>query len=1193
MHATTTSNSRFLLKALTIAFLLTLLAGIAIGQNCQSNLLTNPGFENGTTGWNPTGSTSTSTDAFSGNASGEICNGIGSFGQIFTTTPGTEFTASVVGRVTGGAGGNFDAYARLRFLNSSYTPLADGDDIHYFDNSIYQSFDLLATAPANAAFVHLLIWKEQMGCLFIDELELCESIGGLSDLVPVVQPGVTSASNNEALTFDVAVQNIGTARGYSGSFQAFFSDDDQWSNDDEYINSLSGSFQPDELDPGQISNTQSRSYIIPSNNTFNGTKFLLIVIDYLDNHDESDETNNVFPIQVQISTPTGPNDCVQTLGQGDLLCSQKNGNTLEVFLENNLNVTKYILDGQGTVTSIQNAGTLVMDSILVEGNQVVKKLANGNIVYTKTIPQSVLDSVPLVQAATELTDGTIVLAGYFQEPPTNPPTPPAYNDLVLVKTDANLNPLQFKSWRVSNFYNPFQVFNDVIVGIYPAPNAAFDVFYSQTLSGLTLYQRLLLNRFSFNDPQSFDKNGQAVSSRFNNASASVVKTRCNSYRYIGPTGFASQKGHFFGTAVSYYDVTDLSLISSKVNGSGSVDYYGAYDSWTFRAAKPDSLNGSFQYRPSTDPIPPINLVMTNQFPPQLGLEVPFFNYEHAARMDNNDIFLFGKNNTGEVFVEVPTDCNSVEQLFPDITGSNPGPTNSGDYQPGGDLPYFYGITNEGGGGTTAEIAIKPWLSTDTNLDGSDIGFPIFYAEGLMAGRSFGDSDTLQLPANLAPGSYYLILELDADNANTETNEGNNVVVSLDPINMIGGQADLEIVNVTCPNDFPQPGQPLVFDVEIKNNSTVASALANLFFNRRISCVQCVPYQPIATLTIPSIPPGSTSVISYSPQLPDPLSFPGTYCFTGGPLSVSCISIFDFFLSFEQSQFPSTDGEIAFYCKKYTTDLEIEIIPNGPTYGNDGLINMIFRVKNNGATDAYNVTVNAFNGISLPNANPDNIITSDVGFNVTGGDIQWSLPVIPANSSLDIHVTYNALGLLQFNDLPNTYTVEAGIASGHLVNDPSPSNNDDQFTFTKEVTSGDIDLELNLTQPNASPAQWSNYEVIATLTNNGDQTATGVEVSFEKPNGVVYVGGNEYTASQGSFNPNGNQIWSVGSIPAGGSATLTVNYFLLANTAPVAYSQVIAANETDMDSTPNNGTPPTVNEDDEASSAGGSPDPNPI
>ena len=141
-------------------------------------------------------------------------------------------------------------------------------------------------------------------------------------------------------------------------------------------------------------------------------------------------------------------------------------------------------------------------------------------------------------------------------------------------------------------------------------------------------------------------------------------------------------------------------------------------------------------------------------------------------------------------------------------------------------------------------------------------------------------------------------------------------------------------------------------------------------------------------------------------------------------------------------------------------------------------------------------------------------------------------------------------------------------------------------------SGDIDLALALQQMTANPAQWSNYPVKLTLSNAGPQAATGVKVKFAKPNGVVYVGGNTHTASQGTFNALSDEVWTVGSIPANGSATLTVNYFLLAATAPTAYAQVSAANETDADSQPNNGTPPTPLQDDEAATSGGGGGPTP-
>ncbi len=195
---------------------------------------------------------------------------------------------------------------------------------------------------------------------------------------------------------------------------------------------------------------------------------------------------------------------------------------------------------------------------------------------------------------------------------------------------------------------------------------------------------------------------------------------------------------------------------------------------------------------------------------------------------------------------------------------------------------------------------------------------------------------------------------------------------------------------------------------------------------------------------------------------------------------------------------------------------------------------------------------------------------------------------------------NMLAGSTFQDQTFDFTVPSSLTPGNYflivkmdANEAVTENNENNNVATAAFTvttggggTGQIDLALTLEQSVATPNQWSNYSVKATISNSGQQAATGVKISFKKPNGVVYTGGNEWDASQGSFAAFGSEEWAVGSIPAGGSATLTVNYFLLQSTAPVAYAQVTAANESDPDSTPNNGTPPTPSEDDEASTASG-------
>lgn len=132
----------------------------------------------------------------------------------------------------------------------------------------------------------------------------------------------------------------------------------------------------------------------------------------------------------------------------------------------------------------------------------------------------------------------------------------------------------------------------------------------------------------------------------------------------------------------------------------------------------------------------------------------------------------------------------------------------------------------------------------------------------------------------------------------------------------------------------------------------------------------------------------------------------------------------------------------------------------------------------------------------------------------------------------------------------------------------------------------VDLELDIIAQSAN--QFTVYSNDLLLSNTGTQTAHDIVVAFPKPAGTVYQGGNEFTASQGTFSPYGNQEWTIDSLEAGQTIVLSAKLFLLTPLPGVSYAQVLAQAEPDADSTPGNGTPPTVNEDDEASTGSVSP-----
>jgi uncharacterized repeat protein (TIGR01451 family) len=96
---------------------------------------------------------------------------------------------------------------------------------------------------------------------------------------------------------------------------------------------------------------------------------------------------------------------------------------------------------------------------------------------------------------------------------------------------------------------------------------------------------------------------------------------------------------------------------------------------------------------------------------------------------------------------------------------------------------------------------------------------------------------------------------------------------------------------------------------------------------------------------------------------------------------------------------------------------------------------------------------------------------------------------------------------------------------------------------------------------------------------GFSTATGVEVQDTLPAGLTFV--QVVSITQGSFN-GATGVWTVGTLNSGASATLQFSAQVGAITGTARnFVQVSAADQPDIDSTPDNGTPPTPAEDDEA------------
>ncbi len=122
-----------------------------------------------------------------------------------------------------------------------------------------------------------------------------------------------------------------------------------------------------------------------------------------------------------------------------------------------------------------------------------------------------------------------------------------------------------------------------------------------------------------------------------------------------------------------------------------------------------------------------------------------------------------------------------------------------------------------------------------------------------------------------------------------------------------------------------------------------------------------------------------------------------------------------------------------------------------------------------------------------------------------------------------------------------------------------------------------DVELTI----SAPEEYQIFETFTytlVLTNNGTESASNIQVDAAIPEGTAFAGS---SATKGDYGPF-FQRWEVEVLESGESASLEINvYPLIEGTTITNFVQVIAMDEEDVDSSPDNGIAPNPVEDDEA------------
>ncbi|MGB0931466.1 MAG: T9SS type A sorting domain-containing protein, partial [Chitinophagales bacterium] len=256
--------------------------------------------------------------------------------------------------------------------------------------------------------------------------------------------------------------------------------------------------------------------------------------------------------------------------------------------------------------------------------------------------------------------------------------------------------------------------------------------------------------------------------------------------------------------------------------------------------------------------------------------------------------------------------------------------------------------------------------------------------------------------------------------------------------------------------------------------------------------------------------------------------------------------------------------------------DIELTTEFSSSGQPGSSGTLYlNIVNNGPADATDVSV----VYDIPNEHFSS--TYEVvskGNLVSGG---WDVGDLASGDGAVVIFE----GIVQLSTESSVFFAQVETASPQ-DSDSTPGNDTDQtpdeddeakLTFSPSGSTN-IDLEANMTSSQANLSLYSNITFTLEVTNNSSIAASGVLAEFPIPSGLAFT---SKTVSHGNYNL-WSKVWTIGDLQPYETATLNLTLFVLnQSNNKILYAEVIGANESDVDSTPNNGIYQVVAEDDEA------------
>ena len=251
----------------------------------------------------------------------------------------------------------------------------------------------------------------------------------------------------------------------------------------------------------------------------------------------------------------------------------------------------------------------------------------------------------------------------------------------------------------------------------------------------------------------------------------------------------------------------------------------------------------------------------------------------------------------------------------------------------------------------------------------------------------------------------------------------------------------------------------------------------------------------------------------------------------------------------------TDSDVINIAVGNTADLvTVKTLTSGDATPNEGdTVTFQIAVTNNGAAQATNVSLTDAlpAGLTLTGNSP-----SQGSYNTGSG--LWSIGTLNSGAG----ATLTLSGTVDAGEGGNTITNSTTAATG---DQPDPTTSGDDLNEAV-VVDNSADLELVTTVDNLEPRVGSVITYTITLTNNGPDEATNINVTENLPTELT---GMTITPNDGTAYDNNSNVWSIASLANGASVTLTVSGTVNNTTGLTNSAEITAVDQHDPDSIPDN------------------------